>query len=57
MPEFGMGDSSYFDAPDVILEHALESTPTCSWTKFRLNSLPIVACGTKLISCQDRNIV
>uniref|UniRef100_M4C3V5 CCHC-type domain-containing protein n=1 Tax=Hyaloperonospora arabidopsidis (strain Emoy2) TaxID=559515 RepID=M4C3V5_HYAAE len=22
MPEFGMGDSSYFDAPDLILEHA-----------------------------------
>ena len=22
MPEFGMSDSSYFDAPDLILEHA-----------------------------------
>ena len=22
MPEFGMSGSSYFDAPDVILEHA-----------------------------------
>ena len=43
--------------PGALSTILLENTHTCSRTRFRLNFLPIVACGTRFISCQDQNIV